>query len=76
MTDFDPKTAVARYRRVIAQFETEPSVMGQHELRTMAMRLREHWKDCKGGDSLHETAFGKPMVVTSPAASVPCDSHK
>jgi hypothetical protein len=68
MPEFDPEAAVARYRRVIAQLETEPSVMGQHELRGIAKRLRERWIDWQGEDSLHAMAFGKPEQRLKPCA--------
>lgn len=57
---FDPEAAVATYRRVIAQRDEQAADVARAKFDTIAVRLRQAWKEWQGEDSLHEMAFGEP----------------
>jgi hypothetical protein len=57
---FDAEKVVADYRRVVGEFEAEPTAIGKAEFRGIATRMRASWKVWQGEDSLHEMAFGEP----------------
>jgi hypothetical protein len=59
---FDPERAVEQYRRAILRLESEDELPADEkaQLRAVAQRLRQEWKETNGDDELHQTAFGEP----------------
>jgi len=60
-TESDAIQLVDRYRAIVAQLEAATTEPRKAELRTLAKRLRDEWKEFQGEDSLVEMCFGEPV---------------